>query len=203
MFTGLIESLGKVSKISPLGEGKDVWITASFSEHLEMGESISINGICSTVVSFDEQCFQVQFLKETLDKTTVNNWYEGDAVNLERAMRPTTRFGGHMVSGHVDGKAKITRIDDKLPWHVFEFSFDEALMPYFIEKGSVCIDGISLTLVDVKARSFTCHIIPHTYQNTVLHGKKIGDAVNIECDVMAKYFFKFFQLEREGYHVGV
>lgn len=107
MFTGLIESLGKVSKISPLGEGKDVWITASFSEHLEMGESISINGICSTVVSFDEQCFQVQFLKETLDKTTVNNWYEGDAVNLERAMRPTTRFGGHMVLDMLMGKLKL------------------------------------------------------------------------------------------------
>lgn len=200
MFTGLVENVGRIGSISSLTEGLDIVIFASFSTPLEVGESVSVNGICSTVVFQDSSSFRIQFLKETLDKTTARSWRVDHLVNLERAMLPTTRFGGHMVSGHVDGVAVITRIDAKLPWYVYELEFSDIFTPYFIEKGSVCLDGISLTLVDVKQKSFTCHIIPHTYHSTVLHQKKVGDTVNLECDVMAKYFYKFFQLERGVYH---
>ncbi len=197
MFTGLIESVGYVSTISPLGEGLEVSITSDLSSELVLGESVSLNGICSTVVSHTSQTFLVQFLKESLDKTTIRQWRVGTPLNMERAMLPTMRLGGHVVTGHVEGCVTISRIDDKGPWHVIEFVFPQNLAPFLIEKGSVTLDGVSLTVVDVLEDRFSCHIIPHTFLQTVLRFKRVLDVVNIEPDVMAKYFYRFYQLEKE------
>jgi len=201
MFTGLIETVGIVTAISALGEGREVAIKTSLSPSLTLGESVAIDGICSTVVKFTDSDFTVQFLKETLDKTTVPHWSLGRVVNLEQAMLPTTRLGGHVVTGHVELTVRIAAIENRGPWHVFEFVFSETVAPYLIDKGSVTLDGISLTVVDLRSDRFSCHIIPHTFLSTGLQFKRVREEVNMEPDVMAKYFYRFYQLEKEKSHV--
>ena len=197
MFTGLVERVGTVLEVNPLGEGRELSFSVPEKWTLTIGESVAVNGVCSTVVACTSVQFVVQYLKESLDKTTIDSWGVGDRVNLERCLTPTTRLGGHIVTGHVDAVGELLCCEVSGPWHHVEVSFEARFAPFLIEKGSICIEGISLTVVEVKAGSFTCDIIPHTYAETVLKDRCVGDSVNVEFDVLAKYAHRFAELKHE------
>lgn len=195
MFTGLIETTGQIRSVTPLGDGISVWIDVnSIFSDIALGESISVNGVCSTVVDFDECSFKVDYLKETLSKTTFFTCSVDQIVNLERSLTSTSRLGGHMVSGHVDCTGRLISKDVSGPWTVITIEYPSHFYPFLIPKGSITIDGISLTVVDVSMTTFTCHIIPHTLSETTLPTLNEGDAVNLEYDQMGKYIVKFMAL---------
>ncbi|RAP28772.1 riboflavin synthase [Candidatus Marinamargulisbacteria bacterium SCGC AG-343-D04] len=188
MFTGIITHIATVDSIEALTEGLDISFSCeTASLHLEVGDSLSINGVCSTVVSFDSESFQIHYLKETCEKSTVQYLKLGDKVNIEGSLTPSSKMGGHFVSGHVDGMGSILSLENKDPWGVLRIRFDETLSPFFVYKGSVCIDGISLTLAKIEDGVLECHLIPHTLLSTILQFKKEGDSVNLECDMIGKY----------------
>lgn len=198
MFTGLVQSLGRVVAITPLGSGCEVVVScdSEFSKDHVIGDSISLNGVCSTVVECKKGQFRVQYLEETLKKTTMGCLTVDDVINLEHCCLPTTKLGGHIVSGHVDDTGTILSFDFDGQWAVLTVSFQKKFAPFLIEKGSIAIDGISLTIVDVFSDRFTCHLIPHTIEQTVLHQKKVTDLVNLEFDQIGKYLYRFYQLDR-------
>jgi len=192
MFTGLIEGIGKLVKIEPSGKDMRLSIEASFDlEGFQIGESVSVDGVCLTVVSWEVRTFTVDVSQETLSRTTLAQRNRGDEVNLERALRLGDRLGGHLVNGHVDGKARVTgrkRRGDSL---VFQFEVAAELGRYIIEKGSVAVNGVSLTVNSCDEGSFEVNIVPHTAQVTTLEGLRVGDEVNIEVDIIGKYVEKF------------
>ena len=190
MFTGLIKKLSKVKHISDLENGLEIRFENPFDD-LELGDSISINGVCSTVVNFDKSYFDVQYLEETLKKTSMGDLNIDDVVNMEPSATLATKMGGHFVQGHVDTRGQIKSIEKADPWGVLVVSFDQTFDSSVVEKGSICIDGISLTVVDVGHGYCSCHIIPHTFEHTVLQFRKSGDNVNIEFDVLSKYIQKY------------
>lgn len=195
MFTGLIEKVGSISSVSALGEGKRMEIQVeSLWDSVAIGDSISVDGVCSTVVSKTSDSFTVDYLKETLTKTTVSDWSKGQSVNIERCVTPTTHLGGHIVSGHVDTVGTVSRFEQRGPWHEIEIEFSEEFAPLIVEKGSIALNGISLTLVDVTTTSFVCHLIPHTISHTSLQIVKQGSSVNLEFDIIGKYLYRFHQL---------
>lgn len=195
MFTGLVEKVGSVVSVSQLGEGKRLSIQVpELWESVCIGDSISVDGVCSTVVSKTDVAFTVDYLRETLNKTTVSDWKKGRVVNIERCVTPTTHLGGHIVSGHVDGKGTVTRFEKRGEWHEIQIVFSDNFAPLVIEKGSIALNGISLTLVDVTTDSFVCHLIPHTIGHTSLQAVKVGDLVNLEFDIIGKYVYRFHQL---------
>lgn len=195
MFTGIIKQVGKIIRVEPLNKGLDVVISCNTkSLNCELGDSINVNGVCSTVANFDATQFSVQYLEETLNKTTFSSMAVGDYVNLESSLTLETKLSGHFVSGHVDGVGKIEALKVDEPWGMLNVSFDADLAPYFIYKGSICIDGISLTVADIKDNSFICYIIPHTFQETILQYKNVGDSVNLECDFIGKYVLRNIDL---------
>lgn len=204
MFTGLVESLGTVRSLADEGDAKRVVIEvpSSFLENAppikRLGDSIAINGCCLTVVAADGVLWSFQAGHETLAKTNLGRLRVGDAVNLERAMPADARFGGHIVQGHVDGVGRVATIDSRTDFADYTFEVPAALAAQMVEKGSVAIDGVSLTLVRVTATTFQVMLIPHTLAVTTLGRRKVGDEVNIETDVLAKYVAKLLAFATPG-----
>ena len=188
MFTGLVEEIGIIKEYKSIPDGKEAWIEGHIViDDLKKDDSISCSGICLTVVETENQLFKVQLVNETLNKTTAKSWNNGTKLNLERALLPTSRMGGHFVQGHVDGTVEILDIvpmDDSAVWH---FSLPENLQSFLVDKGSICLDGISLTIVEKFDNYFTVALIPHTLSVTTWGQKRVNDLVNIEVDIMAKY----------------
>lgn len=186
MFTGLVSDLGTIEQISS-GPMTDLWVRSAFPGDFQLGESIACDGICLTVVEFKGSSFKVQAAPETLRRTTLGSWQVGTRVNLERALRAGDRLGGHWVQGHVDGVGEVREARaDGGSW-AMRFSLPEALAPFFVEKGSVCIDGVSLTVTTLDAQSFGVMLIPETQQRTSLGRKQPGQKVNLEADIVGKY----------------
>jgi riboflavin synthase len=186
MFTGLVTDLGTVEHVTP-GPVTDVWIASSFPGDFQLGESIACDGVCLTVVEFKGPSFKVQAAPETLRRSTLGSWTAGTRVNLERALRMGDRLGGHWVQGHVDGVATVLEARPEGGSWVMRFSLPAELAPFFVEKGSVCIDGVSLTLTTVERDSFGVMLIPETQQRTSLGRKQPGHQVNLEADIIGKY----------------
>ena len=188
MFTGLVEEIGTIKEYKSIPDGKEAWIEGHIViDDLKKDDSIACSGICLTVVETENQLFKVHLVNETLNKTTAKSWNNGTKLNLERALLPTSRMGGHFVQGHVEGTVKILDIipmEDSAVWH---FSLPEKLGLFLVDKGSICLDGISLTIVEKLDHCFTVALIPHTLGVTTWGQKKVDDFVNIEVDIMAKY----------------
>ena len=187
MFTGLIEELGVISSISQT----DIWIESSIvMDDLGVKDSISVNGACLTVVNIEENLFKVNVVPETLRRTDLGDLSVGDKVNLERSTQLGGRLGGHIVQGHVDGTAQITAyVKEGSAW-LIDFEISKKLSRYIVEKGFVCVDGASLTVVNCDENTFTIALIPYTRDNTVLRYKGVGNSVNIETDIIGKYIEK-------------
>jgi len=187
MFTGLIEELGVISSISQT----DIWIESSIvMDDLGVKDSISVNGACLTVVNIEENLFKVNVVPETLRRTDLGDLSVGDKVNLERSTQLGGRLGGHIVQGHVDGTAQITAyVKEGSAW-LIDFEISKKLSRYIVEKGFVCVDGASLTVVNCDENTFTIALIPYTRDNTVLGYKGVGNSVNIETDIIGKYIEK-------------
>lgn len=193
MFTGIIEEVGKVASIKKGAKSCVLTVNAKkILSDIHLGDSIAVNGICLTVTSFDEKGFTVDVMHETLNRSSIGKVKPGSSVNLERAMLLGGRFGGHIVSGHIDGTGVIKTIekDDNAIWYTIRT--DPKILRYIIEKGSIAIDGISLTVAKVGSDTFSVSIIPHTAANTILAERKIGDIVNLENDCVGKYIAKLF-----------
>ncbi len=192
MFTGIIEEKGMISRIMKTASQAILTIKAKkVMEDIHIGDSIAVNGICLTVTSFSANEFQADVMHETLDRTSLKMLKPGSSVNLERAMAAGGRFGGHMVSGHIDGTGRITDIkEDSLAiWYTIETSPE--ILHYIVEKGSIAIDGISLTVAKVTQTTFAVSTIPHTRVVTTLGERRAGDLVNLENDIVGKYVEKF------------
>ncbi len=198
MFTGLIEGQGTITEL--LDEGQGVRLVVCVPQQMlradnpsaetKIGDSVAINGCCLTVVAIDEKGWHFQAGEETLSRTNLGKLQPGSSVNLERAMLANGRLGGHIVQGHVDGIGRVQKIDSAAEWVTMWFEVPEDLSQYMVTKGSVTVDGISLTLVDVQADRFSVALIPHTLEVTTLGSRKVGDEVNIETDIMGKYAHK-------------
>ncbi|MCZ8512882.1 riboflavin synthase [Paenibacillus filicis] len=189
MFTGIIEEIGSMRRMAKQGQAMVLTIgAAKILEDVHLGDSISVNGVCLTVIAFDSSSFSVDVMPETFRRTNLERLSAGAPVNLERAMAAGGRFGGHIVQGHVDSTGIIASRTAEENAVVFRVApKDETILKYVIPHGSITIDGISLTVVDVEETSFRVSIIPHTLAETVLQYKKAGDEVNLECDVLGKY----------------
>jgi len=189
MFTGIIEGVGRLGAHE--ARGGDVRFTFEVGslpfEQVQLGESIAVNGVCLTVIDFDAHSFQADASTETLALTTLGQLDTGAALNLERAMRPTDRLGGHLVSGHVDGLGRVLSIHDDARAQRWRFSAPAALLKYIAKKGSICVDGVSLTVNEVDGEGFEVALIPHTVAHTRFAQTGVGDAVNLEIDLVARY----------------
>ncbi len=189
MFTGLIEGVGHLAATEPRGGDARLRIavgTLPF-DGVAMGESIAVNGVCLTVVAFDDAHFEADASTETLSLTTLGALAPGRAVNLERALRPTDRLGGHLVSGHVDGTGRVASVQDDARAQRWRFEAPAALLRYVATKGSICVDGVSLTVNAVDASGFEVALVPHTVAHTAFGSTAIGDAVNLEVDLVARH----------------
>ncbi len=194
MFTGIIEVLGKITKLKTEKENLHITVDASFTQELKIDQSVAHNGVCLTVVSLTDAEYTVTAIKETLDKTNLNNLQEGTIVNLERGMKLGDRLDGHIVQGHVDQTATCTAISEADGSWYFTFSYDPSLHNITIEKGSVTVNGVSLTVVNSKLNKFSVAIIPYTYEHTNFHTFKVGTIVNLEFDVIGKYVKRITEL---------
>ncbi len=194
MFTGIIETLGKVKDLKKEGENLHITITSNITSELKIDQSVAHNGVCLTVVAIDNDSYTVTAIQETLDKTSLGQLKVSDKVNLERAMVLGARLDGHIVQGHVDQTAICQSVEEKDGSWVFTFKYDSSLNNVTIEKGSITIDGTSLTVVDSKKDSFSVAIIPYTYEHTRFNSYKKGTVVNLEFDVIGKYVAKLLDL---------
>lgn len=195
MFTGIIEEIGTVKKIQKVSD-QAVTMTISSSKILEdvgLGDSISVNGICLTVTHFTSDYFEVDAMPETIKATSLNSLKKGSSVNLERAMAANGRFGGHFVSGHIDATGKIVKKKKEQNAIYYDIEIPNDLTKYILHKGSITVDGTSLTIFGIQKNIFTISLIPHTAKETILGEKEEGDIVNIECDMLAKYVQKMLQ----------
>jgi riboflavin synthase len=198
VFTGLIQDVGVVEKVLP-GGTTDVWLrTALGAGDFALGESIAVDGACLTVVERTEETFRVQAGPETLRRTTLGTLRVGSRVHLERALRLQDRLGGHLVLGHVDAVSKVRRVQKEGGAIVLEVSLPVELAPFFIEKGSVALDGVSLTVNTLGPESFTVALIPETQARTMLGQKSVGTQVNVEADVIGKYVARLQRLGASG-----
>ena len=194
MFTGLVEALGTVHVIRADGQGRHLQIAeARLAPELTRGESVAVNGVCLTVVDKSEQTFRFEVGPETLRLTNLGQLEPGNRVNLERSLKAGDRLGGHIVQGHVDGLGLMVRRVRNGAWETIWFSCPAELTRQMVRKGSVTVDGVSLTLVDVTATGFSIALIPHTLAVTTLGFKKAGDSVNLETDLFAKYVAKYME----------
>lgn len=188
MFTGIIEELGKIRQITT----NQIQIECkSVLEDIKLGDSIAVNGVCLTVINTGKDSFTADISHETIKVTSFSCAKNGDFVNLERALKADGRFGGHIVSGHIDNLGKVLEIAKTGEFYNLEISVPEEYKKYIVKKGSITINGISLTVAEVNETKVTCAIIPHTYENTNLKTLKHGSFVNIEVDILAKYIEKF------------
>lgn len=198
MFTGIIEEVGTVKEIKRSGNSSFIRIQAKkVLEDVHIGDSISVNGVCLTVTKADSGIFQADVMNETLERSSLKSLQQGSIVNLERAMSAGGRFGGHIVSGHIDGTGTITDVkkDGIAVWYTV--ASEPSIMRYIVEKGSIAIDGISLTVSRVTDKDFSVSVIPHTAEQTVLSSKGKGDTVNLENDIIGKYVEKLMGIAHE------
>lgn len=188
MFTGIIEAVGTIKSVDTIGgDRRMVFAAPGYLRGTGLGDSIAVNGVCLTAVRFTDDEFTADLSAETLNLTTAGRWQAGRAVNLERALTPSKPLGGHLVSGHVDGMGKLlSRREEARSWRL-EFEAPTELARYIARKGSICIDGISLTVNAVEGARFGVNIVPHTLEHTTLGGLHEGDAVNLEVDLIARY----------------
>ena len=191
MFTGIIESLGKVTNVKVDRGNIDFTIQSEISNELKVDQSVSHNGVCLTVTETTENTHTVTAVKETLEKSSLGSFSVDDLINLERAMKLGERLDGHLVQGHVDGVAKCIGVSVNDGSWIYKFEFDIKNEMLLIEKGSICINGVSLTVFDVAENTFKVTIIPYTYENTQFKKLKEGDIVNIEFDMIGKYLARF------------
>ena len=198
MFTGIIEEIGTISAVrrNPLEAKLTIFAEKIFSD-LKIGASVAVNGVCLTASEISGNTFTADVMNETFHRSSLSELKSGSHVNLERAMAADGRFGGHIVAGHVDGTGIITNIkkDDNAVWYTI--SADSSIMKYIIEKGSVAVDGISLTVAEVLKDSFSVSVIPHTAKETILSQKKLGDTVNLENDLVGKYVEKLLNFNHD------
>jgi riboflavin synthase len=196
MFTGIIEQTGIIKEVISTGSNKTFWVSSPLSEQLGIDQSVAHNGVCLTVEAVKDGLHQVTAIAETLSKTNLNQWTAGTTVNLERCMLMNGRLDGHIVQGHTDAVAGCTGVTVKDGSWEFGFEFDPAFAALVIEKGSITLNGISLTLFNVGSTIFSVAIIPYTYEHTNMKLLKKGDRVNIEFDMIGKYVTRFLQLSR-------
>jgi riboflavin synthase len=198
MFTGIVENTGILSEVKGTGGGYRVRIhTAPIAAQVKEGDSLAVNGVCLTVILIDGEHVLADVGPETSRVTTLGSLQRGQQVNLERPLRGDGRFDGHFVQGHVDGVGVIEEIRQEGESRWLTIGFPPALAPYFIRKGSVAVDGISLTVAGLGEKQFDVMIIPHTWANTTLKGLKKGDKVNLECDMIGKYVVRAMELRRQ------
>jgi riboflavin synthase len=196
MFTGIIESLGIIKEIATSGTNKTFWIQSPLSPSFQVDQSVAHNGVCLTVENVQEGLHRVTAVEETLNKTDLNQWTIGAHINIERSLLPTNRLDGHFVQGHVDTTGTCRKIKSKQGSYEFEFEFPKKFAELLIEKGSICVNGISLTAFNVKKHSFTVAIIPFTFEHTNLQFLKESDNVNLEFDMIGKYIMRKLSLEK-------
>tara|TARA_R110000868_G_scaffold13102_4_gene61653 strand:- start:8431 stop:9021 length:591 start_codon:yes stop_codon:yes gene_type:complete len=194
MFTGIIETLGEVKKLEKEGSNLHITLRSSIAQELKIDQSVAHNGVCLTVVKLVNDQYTVTAIEETLDKTNLNDLVVGESVNLERAMVLGARLDGHIVQGHVDQTGTCTNIEERDGSWFFTFSYDSKLNNVTIEKGSITIDGTSLTVVGSQKDSFSVAIIPYTFEHTRFGSYKIGTRVNLEFDVIGKYVSRLLEL---------
>ncbi len=200
MFTGIIEEVGSIKNIG----GDKIEISAEkVLEDVNLGDSISVNGICLTVVEFDEKSFKADIMPETVRRTSLIDAKKNTKVNLERALTLSARLGGHIVSGHIDGVGEITSLQEDKNALLMQIKTDKSILKYIVEKGSVALDGISLTVASVTGVDFTVSLIPHTREITNLKYKRVGSVINIENDVIAKYVEKLCKNENNENKVSI
>jgi len=197
MFTGIIEATGQIIKITSIGKNKRFWIKSAISGELKVDQSLSHNGVCLTVEEADHEVHVATAVAETLKKTSLSGWKEGNIINLERCLMLNSRIDGHLVQGHVDCEATcVSRVDADGSWE-FVFEFPKKFYPLLVEKGSVCVDGISLTAFAVSKKHFSVAIIPYTFLHTNIQHLNKGDRVNIEFDLVGKYIMSAIKKSRK------
>ncbi|MEO8762975.1 MAG: riboflavin synthase [Ginsengibacter sp.] len=187
MFTGIIESLGTIQEVTADRTNRIFWIKSDLSSQLKIDESLSHSGVCLTVEETTSKSHRVTAILETLDKTNAGGWKAGDIINLERSLRMNGRIDGHIVQGHVDGTTTCISINDRGGSTEFTFSYDQKYAALLIEKGSICLNGVSLTVFDVSSDTFKVAIIPYTFEHTNFYTLNTGNVVNIEFDILGKY----------------
>ncbi|EGQ7768774.1 TPA: riboflavin synthase [Vibrio parahaemolyticus] len=199
MFTGIVEAVGKLTAITPKGE--DITVTVEVGKldmsDVKLGDSVATNGVCLTVIDFGSNYYSADLSLETLKKTGFANYQVGEKVNLEKAMLPTTRFGGHIVSGHVDGVGEIVERNQVGRAIEFWVAMPAEISKYVAEKGSITVDGISLTVNDLRKNAFKLTIVPHTSEETTIDQFQVGRKVNLEVDVLARYMERLLQGQQE------
>lgn len=193
MFTGIVEAMGSLVRKEAKGTNVEFWFTSPFTQELKVDQSLAHNGVCLTVVEIHEEQYRVTAIDETLQKTNMGDVVIGQKVNLERCMAANARFDGHIVQGHIDLTGICTEIKDQQGSWEYRFSYPASSGHVTVEKGSICVNGTSLTVVDSQDDSFTVCIIPYTYEHTVFHQIKLGDRVNLEFDILGKYIKKLMQ----------
>ncbi|HIS37484.1 TPA: riboflavin synthase [Candidatus Scatousia excrementigallinarum] len=199
MFTGIVEEIGIVRGFTKKSHGADIVVKCQkVLKDTVIGDSISINGCCQTVVALDDCTFTANVSDETMKISTLGNFQSGDLVNLERALTPISRMGGHIVQGHVDCTGKFLRFEKLSDFYNLTFEIPHAESKYVVYKGSIAINGVSLTVAEINGNIFKTAIIPHTYETTTLHTLKSGDNVNIETDILGKYIEKFLSVNNNG-----
>jgi len=193
MFTGIIESVGVLESLVKDRNNIDFFIRSALSSELKIDQSLAHNGVCLTVVDIRKDIYKVTAVKETLDKTNLSKLAPGDLINLERCMPANGRFDGHIVQGHIDQTAVCKSIKDEGGSRIFTFSYDASKGNITVEKGSICINGISLTVINSENNEFSVAIIPYTYEQTNIKSVKVGGIVNLEFDILGKYISKIFK----------
>ena len=191
MFTGLVETKGLIDSFQKNEDGMILRLNHNNSFEVSINDSVSCNGVCLTVVRTDKNSFEVQLVNETLDRTTAEFWKEKDELNLERALLPSTRMGGHFVQGHVDCVTKILKIKHFDKSSTWTFKMNDDIEKYIVEKGSIALNGVSLTVASKNKNSFDVALIPHTIELTTFGNLTIGDSVNVEVDILGKYIENF------------
>lgn len=194
MFTGIIETMGTIARIEKTGSNVDFWVESSITPELKIDQSVAHNGVCLTVVAIEANQYRVTAVAETLAKTNLGHWQEGQRVNIERSLKVGDRLDGHFVQGHVDATAVCVRKETLEGSWLFRFRFPKESAALIIEKGSVCLNGVSLTVFDAGTDEFTVTIIPYTYEHTNFHAIAEGTVVNIEFDVLGKYLLRHKQI---------
>ena len=196
MFTGIIENLSEIKEINKEGDNLSISLISEITNELKIDQSLSHNGVCLTVVDINNNIYKVTAIKETILKSSIKNWRIGDIINIERAMKLGDRLDGHMVQGHVDQTATCTKISEENGSWYFYFEYQKS-SNLTIEKGSISINGVSLTIVESMDNGFSVAIIPYTYDNTNFKNIKVGDLVNIEFDMIGKYIHKIIRAQSD------
>jgi riboflavin synthase len=190
MFTGIVEELGRVAALEETSDAARLRVFGSGLDDLSLGDSVAVNGVCLTAAQTHDDGFTADVTRETLQRSTLGALASGDPVNLERAVTPTTRLGGHLVQGHVDGVATVTARRPAEHWEEVDLVLPEELSAYVVEKGSITLDGVSLTVAAIAGDTVTVSLIPETLRRTTLGSRAVGDQLNVEVDILAKYVEK-------------